>query len=95
MTESSFAYGVIINVFCVQALADLSPRLQPLLEGCKDNRRQWEKLANDHKAKEQVRFKKQNFEPQKTLSKICVNSTIIFRVIRTDLKFTTNVVVTL
>lgn len=34
----------------LQAFAQMNPKLQPLKEGCRENKLQWQKLADDYKA---------------------------------------------
>ena len=36
-----------MSIFFPQAFADMTPDLQPLLDGVKENRQQWQKLADE------------------------------------------------
>lgn len=37
-------------IFSSQAFTQMNPKLSPLKDGCRENKRQWQKLADAHKA---------------------------------------------
>ena len=37
-------------LFYLQAFAQMNSNLAPLKDGCRENKRQWQKLADEHKA---------------------------------------------